>query len=928
MINTQMTQFFKLLSSSPKAVFTCAWMRPEGGVVSGSGCFFVEAADIEGLCKEYEDNAGLGALGELEPEKLKQGKLGTLPELHTTLNQTNLTGRKTENIIGVRVLCVDLDRKIDDAALEDIKKAYLPQWIVQSSPGKYHLYWRVSPSLPLQRWNQFQLGLAWKLGGDKSLSQLAHMIRVPGLMRRCKDGQSWVPTIVWDSSESLGGSLPEFTEKGVLHHFKGISEWCAAGEEELKVERAAISKIARDSYRNMARHADFMKAVPSVGRNTALYMAVKEAVYQQGFDYAAAQSYGVGLNEGFGNPLESREVSIVVDKAWRKAIAALERKAEKETEMVNILVSDDGVVPSNGRSSNNGCSSAATTDVAATTVADVIKAIIEPTPPRTIPDSLFEAGELWGNRLWAGGNAEGVKAIQLFCVCRRKKQWTRFASLLCDRWKDIGAFRKSGPVVFLQGHSRWGSDVHYAHEIDRELFQSVVSHAIARLTNLGMKYGQGSLKKRLKDAATQPQMTAIERVIWPLALSHPVQNRQSPDIIVYQNGVFDLGSGRFIEDVMAPLKYSHPVACRFDNQAAEEVFRGTAVEAVVPRFARYMQDWFPGDTGIVKVMLRFFGYCMTVDYSRQMFAFFYGPTRAGKGSICRTVCALLGDTNYYSADYEVLNKNFKSAEMHDKLLISIEEAAEGEGREVDKRMNYLKKLLGGEKITFERKYSRPFDDNLVGKFVMQSNEPPQYQDKQHAIRARMLCVGFERSFEHADVFVDPVADILGSEADKLGTLMALAWARGRQESTPFKVEGSQALAAGQRDIADAIDVVGAFVRKYCSYSKDWSDNVPASDLRLALEIMIEVQDTSTPGRLPMRLKQELSTLLPRSRMTVAKGTERKSYRAFQGIEFNLKKFKQDYENECGIGSITALKYQELLNARGDLKESTIEKEEV
>ena len=65
--------------------------------------------------------------------------------IFVTINQTDGKGRKTENIVGVRAIFVDLD----GSPLEPIFSAPLsPHIIIESSPGRYHAYWIVEGDRP------------------------------------------------------------------------------------------------------------------------------------------------------------------------------------------------------------------------------------------------------------------------------------------------------------------------------------------------------------------------------------------------------------------------------------------------------------------------------------------------------------------------------------------------------------------------------------------------------------------------------------------------------------------------------------------------------------------------------------------------------------------------------------------------------------
>lgn len=93
-----------------------------------------------------------------------------------TVNETDLKGRKTENIQRVRAVFVDLD----GADLKPVLAwEHSPHMVVESSPGKWHAYWLVT-DLDLAQFKTVQQTLAMKFGGDRKVCDLPRLMRVPG----------------------------------------------------------------------------------------------------------------------------------------------------------------------------------------------------------------------------------------------------------------------------------------------------------------------------------------------------------------------------------------------------------------------------------------------------------------------------------------------------------------------------------------------------------------------------------------------------------------------------------------------------------------------------------------------------------------------------------------------------------------------------
>ena len=97
-----------------------------------------------------------------------------------TVNATDCKGRKAENILRVRALFVDLD----GAPIEPLRSAALPPHaIVESSPDRWHGYWRIA-DCPPGLFKHLQQALATRFGGDSQVCDLPRVMRLPGFTHR------------------------------------------------------------------------------------------------------------------------------------------------------------------------------------------------------------------------------------------------------------------------------------------------------------------------------------------------------------------------------------------------------------------------------------------------------------------------------------------------------------------------------------------------------------------------------------------------------------------------------------------------------------------------------------------------------------------------------------------------------------------------
>lgn len=145
----------------------------------------------------YDDNPKRGGdQGEIKPF-IKRGTIDdrSLREMlrsknkvgagvYVKLNKTPDENLKAEDVMMVRAVMLDLD----GAPLEPVLQCPLvPHAIVETSPGRFHVYWRVK-DFPLDKYVPVQFGLAKRCDGDPGVAKLSVLARLPGF-RHMKDGE-------------------------------------------------------------------------------------------------------------------------------------------------------------------------------------------------------------------------------------------------------------------------------------------------------------------------------------------------------------------------------------------------------------------------------------------------------------------------------------------------------------------------------------------------------------------------------------------------------------------------------------------------------------------------------------------------------------------------------------------------------------------
>lgn len=305
---TDIQAFFNFLSSDAREIFTCTVMNADSSrVIQGYGAWFVNAQSV---------------LAEFP--RLHDAHEATL---HVCLNQTGFGGRKLKDIQACRVLCVDLDRLVGKEELQSVISQYQVQMVVESSPQKYHLYWKVGTELGLEAWATSQRGLGHLFSGDTNLDQLNHNIRVPGVGRECKDGSPFLPSIVWLASECT-----KLDYDGILNLFPDILEHAHAAALEKKATRKKLGRVN-------VRGEDIRDAGKKGKRNDTLFQVLTGKVSKCEVlpDCPTVEQWAEEINTAFTEPMEDWEVEKVARSVFQSSESFFAEREVRNAEQLTLL---------------------------------------------------------------------------------------------------------------------------------------------------------------------------------------------------------------------------------------------------------------------------------------------------------------------------------------------------------------------------------------------------------------------------------------------------------------------------------------------------------------------------------------------------------------------------------------------------------------
>jgi len=100
------------------------------------------------------------------------------------INEHDGAGRELQNVRFIRAHVADLDNTVTAQANYERTVKDGASFAVQSSPGKYHVYWKVQPYTGNDFYNLIQRKLAQYYDGDKSIIDPTRVMRVPGFLHQ------------------------------------------------------------------------------------------------------------------------------------------------------------------------------------------------------------------------------------------------------------------------------------------------------------------------------------------------------------------------------------------------------------------------------------------------------------------------------------------------------------------------------------------------------------------------------------------------------------------------------------------------------------------------------------------------------------------------------------------------------------------------
>lgn len=598
----------------------------------------------------------------------------------------NAGGHDAASITGIRALFVDFDEADDH--LERVSKLvpFQPGIIVESSPGKHHVYWLVD-GVPVAEFKQAQRTLINLLNSDKSVHDLPRVMRLPGFLHTKDKSQPFITRTVHESGER--------------HSWADFSAWLDTlhpAQPERQSPAAPEAPTCTDA--DITLLGELLTFIPlSPGNPYADWVKVLAAVHHE----TGGDRQGFSLVSDWSAQWPDHDQAELAAK-WKSfgksadpvTVGTLKRLAQEGgwSEMASLM--------------------RRVQDLTEDSASDVIQGIVvdayslNPADrDRILKRMKAKTGVVLGTlREMFTGSAEG-----------QQDEGPDHLDIARQVVTKIGAQNVLGADSFVWAWSETGVWNRQDERTVRQWTHPVIVEAKA-------------VTKSLVDSVTDLFKTEIHKPAHVFDIG-------SPECVNALNGeiyLHDLLDVWILEPHNREHYRTTQIPVTFDRKAT------------APRFDQFLTEVFKGDTDAAdkrRAVLEMMGYTLMAHCRHERFVIMVGSGANGKSVILSVLEALLGKANVSGVQPSQFDRSFQRAHLHGKLANIVTEIKQGEV--IDDAS--LKGIVSGEPTTVEHKFKDPFVMRPFATCWFGTNHLPHTRDFSDALFRRALIVEFNNVFK-------------------------------------------------------------------------------------------------------------------------------------------------------------------------------------
>jgi putative DNA primase/helicase len=245
----------------------------------------------------------------------------------------------------------------------------------------------------------------------------------------------------------------------------------------------------------------------------------------------------------------------------------------------------------------------------------------------------------------------------------------------------------------------------------------------------------------------------------PFWISPVVGDPDPIDILPAANGLLDLSVFRPTLMPHTPRFFSTSVLpYPYDPHAAPP-----------DRWSKFLLDQWPDDPDSISTLDEVIGYLLTPDTRQHKMFFLIGPPRSGRSTIKEVITALIGAQNVAACSPQSLSGEFGLEPLIGKSLAIMADVRTGAN--TGDVLDRLLRISGGDPVEVNCKHKTILANvGMRTRFLVVSNEMPEFRDPSKAITTRYLVLRTSKSIQPDQR--DP--DLLNKLREELPGILNLA----------------------------------------------------------------------------------------------------------------------------------------------------------
>jgi putative DNA primase/helicase len=209
------------------------------------------------------------------------------------------------------------------------------------------------------------------------------------------------------------------------------------------------------------------------------------------------------------------------------------------------------------------------------------------------------------------------------------------------------------------------------------------------------------------------------------------------------NGTFDLDQGVLLDHNRDDF-FTTSTSFEYDPHAK------------CPIWEEYLKWVFISDESMIQFMRRLIGYTLSGSTDEQKMFMFYGGGRNGKGTVLRTVRAMMGEKLAGEAPNTLIMEQrheghpTELASLRGKRMVICSELSRGQAFSESR----LKQLTGNKHVATRGMYENFRNQRIDFKLFVETNYKPIVKDPTHAFWQRMVIIPFLATFDRIDMTLE------------------------------------------------------------------------------------------------------------------------------------------------------------------------------